>query len=181
MGTLAQTLTLNMGQQVNTHRTDSASRGRGGRARGPDHLGLLALLARGAGGWADRVPGRRSSARDPGPRQAPAPPLGECCYSSSGCSWACSRQGSRQPPSERQTMRLETTQIHFHLTFVSCGLGGPCILQLYMFCPGPAPWPGYWAPAPAPPPGESLLAPATGSCQDPAPAPGSPVTPWPGA
>ena len=143
-----------------------------------DPLDLLDLLGQGAGGWAGRGPGRRSSEHDPGPRQAPPP--GECCYSSSGCSWACSLRGSLQPPSGNKVSMYESLSLYSagHLTFVSCGLGGPCILQLYMFWAGPAP-PGY--PGPAPPPGESLLAPDTGSCQEPAPPPGSAVTPWPGA
>ena len=161
-----------------THRTDSSSRGREARVRAPAPRVPPAPPAQVGGGWVGREPGSsRSSGR--GPRPAPAPPPGECCYSSSGCSSACSR-GNLRPPSIIKISELDS-RLGRLLTLVSCGLGGPCILQLYMFWPGPAPWPGYCAPPPAPPPGESLLAPETGSCHEPAPPPPSPGTAWLGA
>ena len=81
----------------------------------------------------------------------------------------------------RATLHLEQQQHEqeytpLYTTLVSCGLGGPCILQLYMAW---AAWAGY---APATPagtlPGLSAREEApTGSCQ--LPPPGSPPTPWP--
>ena len=128
MTTLESTTTTT----ITTHQTDFSSRGRGAREQVSDPLDLLDLLGLGEGGWAGRGLGRRSSEHGPGPRQAPRP--GECCYSSSGCSWACSPRGSLQPPSGSKVSMNECPKHSFgHLTFVSCGLGGPCILQLYMF------------------------------------------------
>ena len=59
------------------------------------------------------------------------------------------------------------------LTLVSWGLGGPCILQLYMLPELAGGYPGPPAPAG---PGLSALEPETGWCQE--PPPGSEVTPW---